>query len=98
MKDNIIEGSKILIIDDQPGNLGILFDYLDEFNAQVMLEQNTEIALKIAESKKPDLILLDIIMPEMNGFEVCKKLKEHIKTKDIPVIFMSALNDTESIV
>ncbi|MEQ8172198.1 MAG: response regulator [Candidatus Eremiobacterota bacterium] len=98
MKDNIIEGSKILIIDDQPGNLAILFDYLDMFNAEVILEQNTEIALKIAESKKPDLILLDIIMPEMNGFEVCKKLKEHIKTKDIPVIFMSALNDTESIV
>lgn len=98
MKENIIEGSKILIIDDQPGNLGILFDYLDKFNAVVMLEQNTEIALKIAESKKPDLILLDIIMPEMNGFEVCEQLKENAKTKDIPVIFMSALNDTENIV
>ncbi|MEQ8223266.1 MAG: response regulator [Candidatus Eremiobacterota bacterium] len=98
MKDNIIEGSKILIIDDQPGNLGLLFDYLDKFNAVVMLEQNTEIALKIAENKKPDIILLDIIMPEMNGFEVCKKLKENVKTKDIPVIFMSALNDTDNIV
>ncbi len=98
MRNNIIEGSKILIIDDQPGNLAILFDYLDKFNAEIILAQNTEIAIKIAENKKPDIILLDIIMPEMNGFEVCKKLKEHVKTKDIPVIFMSALNDTDSIV
>lgn len=98
MKNDIMENAKILIIDDQPSNLSILSDYLDKFNAEVMLEQDIKVALKLAEKKKPDIILLDIIMPEMNGFEVCEKLKKNPKTKDIPVIFMSALNDTDNIV
>lgn len=98
MRNDIISDSKILIVDDQPANLSILFEYLTEFNAHIMLIQEPEEALKISESKCPDIILLDIIMPEMNGYDVCRKLKENEKTFHIPVIFMSGLSETEDIV
>jgi len=98
VRNDIISDSKILIVDDQPANLSILFEYLTEFNAHIMLIQEPEEALKISESKCPDIILLDIIMPEMNGYDVCRKLKENEKTFHIPVIFMSGLSETEDIV
>ncbi len=86
----------ILVVDDDPDNLGILFDYLNDVGFKVLLVQNSENALMQAESKKPDIILLDILMPGMDGFETCRRLKENDKTKDIPVIFMTALSDTEN--
>lgn len=84
----------ILAVDDTPENLGVLFDYLDQFGFIVLLVQNGENALKQAEENLPDLILLDIMMPGMDGFEVCRRLKANDVTKDIPVIFMTALSDT----
>jgi DNA-binding response OmpR family regulator len=93
-----IENSKIMVIDDQPENLSVIFEYLDELHADVMLIQKGREAIEVAEIKKPHIILLDIVMPEMNGFEVCEKLKENKKTAHIPVIFMSALSETENIV
>ncbi len=84
----------ILAVDDTPENLGVLFDYLDQFGFTVLLVQNGENALKQAEDNLPDLILLDIMMPDLNGFEVCQRLKANERTKDIPVIFMTALSDT----
>ncbi|MEQ8191170.1 MAG: response regulator [Candidatus Eremiobacterota bacterium] len=95
---NCIENSKIMIIDDQPSNLSVMYEYLNEFNTDLMLIQKGQEGIEIAELKKPDVILLDIIMPDMNGFEVCKKLKENKNTADIPVIFMSCLTDTDNIV
>lgn len=84
----------ILAVDDTPENLGVLFDYLDQFGFTVLLVQNGVNALKQAEESLPDLILLDIMMPDLNGFEVCERLKANEITKDIPVIFMTALSDT----
>ncbi|MEQ8172479.1 MAG: response regulator [Candidatus Eremiobacterota bacterium] len=97
METEIISRSKILIVDDQPANLSILFDCLDSLNATVLLAQTGKRAIELARREEPDIIILDIVMPEMDGYQVCTVLKEHEKIRDIPVIFMSALSDTENI-
>jgi putative two-component system response regulator len=79
----------ILIVDDTPENLDVLAGILND-DYDIKVAKNGKIALKIAEKFLPDLILLDIMMPEMDGYEVCKKLKNNIKTKNIPVIFVTA--------
>lgn len=84
----------ILIVDDVPENLELLFNMLTKHNHEVRRVLNGKQALKIAEIDAPDLILLDIRMPEIDGYEICEKLKSSPKTKDIPVIFLSALNDS----
>jgi signal transduction histidine kinase len=94
---DFIRNSTVLIVDDQPANLSILFDYLDDLNAKIFVAQDGEKALYLAEHQKPDIILLDIVMPGIDGYEVCKKLKEQAQTRDIPVIFISALSDTPNI-
>jgi len=85
----------ILIIDDTPENLTVLLQMLTKHSYQVRPALSGEIALKAVQEEIPDLILLDIMMPEMNGFEVCSKLKSDVRTQDIPIIFISALGDTE---
>ncbi|EIJ41191.1 bacteriophytochrome (light-regulated signal transduction histidine kinase) [Beggiatoa alba B18LD] len=84
----------ILIVDDVPANVGILFEFLSEKGFEVLVARNGENALQIAESIRPNLILLDIMMPGIDGFETCQYLKSNPKTADIPVIFMTALADT----
>lgn len=86
--------ASILIVDDTPENLSVLSDLLRSKGYEVRPVSSGKMALMSAENKIPDLILLDINMPEMNGFEVCKKLKQNIRLKDIPVIFISALSET----
>ncbi|SFP03159.1 diguanylate cyclase [Hydrogenimonas thermophila] len=89
-------GSKtILIVDDTIANLDILVDLLGQYD--VIDAVNGEDALEIANEESIDLILLDIMMPEMDGYEVCKRLKSNEKTKDIPVIFITAKTDEDSI-
>lgn len=83
----------ILIVDDVPENLQLLFEILSEEGHEVRRVLNGSQALKAAETDPPDLILLDIKMPLMDGYEVCKYLKQNEKTAFIPVIFLSALND-----
>jgi DNA-binding response OmpR family regulator len=83
----------ILIVDDIPDNLRVLSAALSEQNYQVRCAKNGSLALMGAKNATPDLILLDIQMPDMNGYEVCKKLKADIQTSEIPVIFLSALDD-----
>lgn len=84
----------ILIVDDAPENIDVLNEVLHDYKRKVTT--NGDSAIGIAASKyPPDLILLDVVMPEMDGFEVCAKLKENEKTKDIPVIFMTSLSDEE---
>ena len=85
----------ILIIDDDPNSLAIMSGYLEECNFTVLIAENGESGLKRADYAQPDLILLDIMMPGMDGFETCRGLKEMESTRDIPVIFMTALADTE---
>lgn len=85
----------ILIVDDTPANLGLLSDMLKVAGYGVRPAPNGRLALQAAQNLPPDLILLDINMPEMNGFEVCRKLKDDDQLKSIPVLFISALTDIE---
>ncbi|MFO7979629.1 MAG: response regulator [Candidatus Aminicenantes bacterium] len=82
---------KILIVDDDPEILRLLASRLKNSGYDVVSASDGESGLKKAITKKPDLVLLDIIMPGLNGFEVCKRLKENDKTKLIPVIMLTAL-------
>ncbi len=88
----------ILIVDDIPKNIQILGNILSKENYQIAYAQNGEQALSITRHQEFDLILLDIMMPGMDGFAVCKALKERPETSDIPVIFLTAKADMNSIV
>ncbi len=83
----------ILIVDDNPHNLNLLSRILSEQGYKVRPAPSGKMALRSIDSTLPDLILLDIMMPEMDGYEVCQKLKTCEKTKDIPVVFISSLNE-----
>ena len=85
----------ILIVDDEVPNLQLLTQLLSEAGYQVRPATSPRLALKSALAKPPNLILLDVKMPEMDGFELCRRLKSNAATKDIPVIFLSSLRDTE---
>ena len=84
----------ILVVDDTPENLRLLMQLLKEDGYKVRPASSGRLAIKVAEQQPPDLILLDITMPEMNGFETCERIKQDERLKDIPVIFISALTDT----
>ncbi|MDF5706104.1 MAG: response regulator [Nostoc sp. S4] len=88
--------SLILVVDDTNTNLKIVFEILTNAGFEVITEVNGEKALKQVESRQPDLILLDVMMPKIDGFETCKKLKQNSETCDIPVIFMTGNSDTDS--
>lgn len=84
----------VLIVDDHPANLGILSEYLEKVGFEVWVAEDGESAIQKVEYAAPDIILLDIIMPIMDGFETCIRLKANPATRDIPVIFTSALSET----
>jgi len=84
----------LLIVDDVPNNLKMLFTYLREHDFKVRVAQDGTDALEQMQYSRPDLILLDVMMPNMDGFEVCRQLKSNPETKAIPIIFMTALTDT----
>lgn len=88
----------LLLVDDNPANIQVAGSFLRDEGLDIAIATNGEKAIKIAQSRKPDIILLDIMMPELDGFEVCAKLKEDESTKDIPIIFLTAKNATEDIV
>ena len=94
---NDLTGQEILIVDDAPENIDILSEALSKYKR--LIATNGEKALKIAFGEnKPDLILLDIEMPSMDGYEVCRKLKANEKTKNIPVIFLTGRSDRKDII
>jgi DNA-binding response OmpR family regulator/DNA-binding CsgD family transcriptional regulator len=88
----------VLIVDDQPENILVIDLYLSQNGYQVIVESSGAEAIRRAETELPDLILLDINMPDMNGFEVCRTLKNNSTTAFIPIIFVTSLNETENIV
>jgi diguanylate cyclase (GGDEF)-like protein len=88
------DGRTILIVDDVPANLAVAVDYLEANQFQVMVAQDGEEGIERARLVHPDLILLDVMMPGIDGFETCRRLKTDESTRDIPVIFMTALADT----
>jgi len=83
----------ILIVDDTPANLNVLSAILGKRGYRVRPAINGALALKAAQKAAPDLILLDVQMPGLDGYEVCRQLKRDAQTRDIPVIFISALDD-----
>jgi diguanylate cyclase (GGDEF)-like protein/PAS domain S-box-containing protein len=86
----------ILIVDDRPTNLGFVVDHLESLGYRVIVAQGGAEALRRIGFARPDLILLDAMMPDMDGFEVCRQLKASGDIEDIPVIFMTALKQTET--
>jgi DNA-binding response OmpR family regulator len=86
----------ILLVDDTPSNLQVLFTGLERSGFKVLVAQNGANALRIAESQLPDLILFDILMPGFDGFETCCQLKARASTREIPVIFLTALSETRN--
>jgi len=91
---SISQENTILVVDDTPTNLQVLFDVLSEQGYRVAIAKNGETALQRVQSSEPNLILLDVMMPGIDGFETCQRLKANPATRDIPVIFMTALSDS----
>jgi CheY-like chemotaxis protein/DNA-binding CsgD family transcriptional regulator len=88
----------VLIVDDVPENLSLLHDALDEAGYTVLVATNGESALQRASHSRPDVILLDAVMPGMDGFEVARRMKADFATQHIPIIFMTGLTETEHVV
>ncbi|SFL90251.1 diguanylate cyclase [Rugamonas rubra] len=84
----------LLIVDDQPSNIQVLFDIFKD-DCEVYMALSGEAAFKFLEQRTPDLILLDIVMPNVGGFAVCQRLKESARTAEIPVIFVTSNSDPE---
>ena len=89
-----LHGATLLIVDDKPQNLRLVSDFLAEQGFELMLSRSGTQALEKVRMEPPDLVLLDLRMPEMDGFEVCRRLKADPDTSEIPVIFMTAVDDT----
>ncbi len=88
---------KILIIEDESALQKTLGEILSQQGYGVLSALNGEIGLKLAQSKKPDLILLDLILPKIHGFDVLKKIKDNLETREIPVIVLTNLESIEDI-
>lgn len=84
----------LLIIDDTAANLGVIASHLEDHGFDIVIAQSGEDGIRRAQRTTPDLILLDVMMPGIDGFETCRRLKAMPETTDIPVIFMTALSDT----
>ncbi|NJO15231.1 MAG: hybrid sensor histidine kinase/response regulator [Thioploca sp.] len=84
----------LLIVDDIPDNINMLLEFLTQSGFKVLVAKEGPAAIRKAEYAQPDLIMLDVMMPGMDGFEVCKILKRKQETREIPIIFMTALSDT----
>jgi two-component system alkaline phosphatase synthesis response regulator PhoP len=83
----------ILVVDDNLPNLELIQAYLEDIQCQIVSAHDGVEALAVVSRKKPDLILLDVMMPKMSGFEVCRRLKSDPQTSDIPIIMVTALNE-----
>jgi two-component system, LuxR family, sensor kinase FixL len=89
----VLQDKVLLMIDDEPANLGTLTMYLEGYQVEILVARDGKSGLDKAQHAHPDLILLDVMMPEIDGFETCRLLKMSDDTRDIPVIFMTALTD-----
>ena len=88
----------VLVVDDSPETLGMLNDALDEAGMTTLVALEGKQAITIAQKTQPDVILMDAIMPNMDGFETCRRIKQDPRLASIPIIFMTGLSDTDSIV
>lgn len=97
LDNKLIADMKILIVDDVPDNLSILGHFLKQSDLQIFIARGGAQGIEFVKKNKPDLILLDVMMPDIDGYEVCRKLKSDESTKNIPVIFITGLVETENI-
>ncbi len=86
---------KILIVDDEPYILNILDFSLDAEGYRVLQASDGEEAMRMAQEQTPDLVIMDVMMPRQDGFETCRRLKEDMRTSDIPVVLLTARNSRE---
>ena len=89
------KAATVLVVDDTPTNIGVLFEALGDAGLEILVAESGTSAVEQLAHCTPDLILLDVVMPGMNGFETCERLKRHAQWRTIPVIFMTALGDSE---
>lgn len=94
MKNEMPEEATILVVDDQPEDLRMLLDHLQQAGLHTLVARNGEGALRQVARAQPDLILLDVLMPGIDGFETCRRLKQHQATQEIPVIFLTGLTES----
>lgn len=87
----------ILLVDDNPQNIELLQAYLEELPCRLVSATDGDEALRAVEESRPDLVLLDIMMPRMSGFQVCSTLKKSPATSDIPVVMVTALNEVSDV-
>ena len=95
MSVDSIPAGNVLIVDDTPANLRLLSSILSDRGYLVRPAPNGALALRAIESSPPDLIILDVNMPDMNGYDIARQLKSQPETRDIPIIFVSALGEVE---
>ena len=88
----------VLVVDEEPANLGVLFEFLEQANFKVLVAKNGRSVLERVALENPDILLLDINMPDIDGFEVYRQLQARGDTDRMTVIFLSVLSDTDSIV
>ena len=93
---SVRSAEQVLLVDDNPTNLQVLYKTLEHSGYTLLAARDGPQALSIAEKAVPSLLLLDIMMPDMDGFEVCRRLKANPETRGIPIIFLSALTDTDA--
>src|SRR5580765_6055845 len=93
-----MSSSRILVVDDTPANLQALAATLKEKGFQISVATNGKQALEVLGRVRPDLILLDVLMPEMDGFETCTRIKSSPEWRDIPIIFLTSKSETADIV
>ena len=95
---NPTEIGTVLVVDDIPANRNLLRETLEPEGYEVLLAPDGEAALKVAQRARPDVILLDVMMPKLDGFETCRRLKQNEVTREIPVIFITAQEETQSMI
>jgi two-component system alkaline phosphatase synthesis response regulator PhoP len=91
--ENDKSGPAVLVVDDNKQNLELLLAYLEDVDCRTIAATGGPEAIEIVKKTPPDLILLDVMMPKMSGFEVCRRLKNDPKTSDIPIIMVTALSE-----
>jgi DNA-binding response OmpR family regulator len=94
MKKREFEKGTVLVVDDQPEEVNALISSLQASGLTILVVQPGEQAIALAEQFKPDMILLNVLIPGMDGFEICRRLRAHEATQDIPVIFMTSSSET----
>lgn len=97
LDDADLKTATVLVVDDNEQNLELLQAYLEELECEIQSAADGVEAMQLVEANPPDLILLDVMMPRMSGFQVCTKIKQDPRLRDIPVVMVTALNEVSDV-